>query len=48
MFDSGVHPAFSGLASLPYFDEIDPSKIDRPAADHTLPYGPLRRAPILH
>ena len=28
MFDSGVHPAFSGLASLPYFDEIDPSKID--------------------
>ena len=28
MFDCGVHPAYTGLASLPYFDEIDPSKID--------------------
>lgn len=28
MFDCGIHPAFNGLVSLPYFDEIDPSKID--------------------
>ena len=28
MFDCGVHPAYSGLAQLPYFDEIDPSEVD--------------------
>lgn len=29
MLDCGIHPAYSGLAGLPYFDEIeDPSKID--------------------
>ncbi|KAL7157325.1 hypothetical protein ABFS83_02G070500 [Erythranthe nasuta] len=28
MFDCGIHPAFSGMAALPYFDEIDPSAID--------------------
>ncbi|EFA80252.1 beta-lactamase domain-containing protein [Heterostelium album PN500] len=29
MFDCGVHPAFSGMSSLPFFDEIsDASKID--------------------
>lgn len=28
MFDCGIHPAFSGMAALPYFDEIDPSTID--------------------
>lgn len=28
MFDCGIHPAYNGLGSLPYFDEIDPSKID--------------------
>ncbi|PIN06906.1 mRNA cleavage and polyadenylation factor II complex, BRR5 (CPSF subunit) [Handroanthus impetiginosus] len=28
MFDCGIHPAFSGMAALPYFDEIDPSNID--------------------
>ncbi|KAL8158791.1 hypothetical protein V2J09_000328 [Rumex salicifolius] len=28
MFDCGIHPAFSGMAALPYFDEIDPSEID--------------------
>lgn len=28
MFDCGIHPAVSGMAALPYFDEIDPSKID--------------------
>ncbi|XP_022864239.1 cleavage and polyadenylation specificity factor subunit 3-I-like [Olea europaea var. sylvestris] len=28
MFDCGIHPAFSGMAALPYFDEIDPSCID--------------------
>jgi len=28
MFDCGIHPAYSGMAALPYFDEIDPSRID--------------------
>ncbi|KMZ75797.1 Cleavage and polyadenylation specificity factor subunit 3-I [Zostera marina] len=28
LFDCGIHPAFSGIAALPYFDEIDPSLID--------------------
>ncbi|KAM3301555.1 hypothetical protein P3S67_016057 [Capsicum chacoense] len=28
MFDCGIHPAFSGMAALPYFDEIDPASID--------------------
>jgi Cft2 family RNA processing exonuclease len=28
LFDCGVHPAYSGLAALPFFDEIDPSEID--------------------
>jgi cleavage and polyadenylation specificity factor subunit 3 len=27
-FDCGIHPAYSGMAALPYFDEIDPSSID--------------------
>lgn len=27
-FDCGIHPAYSGMAALPYFDEIDPSTID--------------------
>uniref|UniRef100_A0A453MLP6 Beta-Casp domain-containing protein n=1 Tax=Aegilops tauschii subsp. strangulata TaxID=200361 RepID=A0A453MLP6_AEGTS len=27
-FDCGIHPAYSGMAALPYFDEIDPSAID--------------------
>ncbi|MCD7459405.1 Cleavage and polyadenylation specificity factor subunit 3-I [Datura stramonium] len=28
MFDCGIHPAYSGMSALPYFDEIDPSSID--------------------
>ncbi|PQQ01953.1 cleavage and polyadenylation specificity factor subunit 3-I [Prunus yedoensis var. nudiflora] len=28
LFDCGIHPAYSGMAALPYFDEIDPSIID--------------------
>lgn len=28
MFDCGVHPAYSGMASLPYFDDADMTKID--------------------
>lgn len=28
LFDCGIHPAYSGMAALPYFDEIDPSSID--------------------
>uniref|UniRef100_A0A453LLW1 Beta-Casp domain-containing protein n=1 Tax=Aegilops tauschii subsp. strangulata TaxID=200361 RepID=A0A453LLW1_AEGTS len=28
LFDCGIHPAYSGMAALPYFDEIDPSAID--------------------
>ena len=28
MLDCGLHPAYSGIASLPYFDEINPADID--------------------
>lgn len=28
MFDCGVHPAYSGIASLPFFDSIEPEEID--------------------
>jgi cleavage and polyadenylation specificity factor subunit 3 len=28
LFDCGIHPANSGLASLPYFDEMDPASVD--------------------
>ncbi|KAH9605732.1 hypothetical protein KSS87_008919 [Heliosperma pusillum] len=28
MFDCGIHPGYSGMSALPYFDEIDPSTID--------------------
>ncbi|KAI3924529.1 hypothetical protein MKX01_037969 [Papaver californicum] len=28
LFDCGIHPAYSGMAAMPYFDEIDPSTID--------------------
>lgn len=28
MFDCGVHPAYSGIASLPFFDAIEPDEID--------------------
>lgn len=28
MLDCGVHPAYSGIASLPFFDEIEPDEID--------------------
>ncbi|KAI8534886.1 hypothetical protein RHMOL_Rhmol10G0131700 [Rhododendron molle] len=28
LFDCGIHPAYSGMAALPYFDEIDPAAID--------------------
>lgn len=28
LFDCGVHPAHTGMASLPFFDSIDPSTID--------------------
>lgn len=28
MLDCGIHPAYTGLAGLPFFDEIDPEDID--------------------
>ena len=28
MLDCGIHPAHSGLAALPFFDEIDPESVD--------------------
>lgn len=28
MFDCGIHPGYTGLSALPYFDLIDPSSID--------------------
>ncbi|KAI5136780.1 cleavage and polyadenylation specificity factor subunit 3 [Nematocida ausubeli] len=28
MFDCGVHPAYTGISSLPFFDLIDPTEVD--------------------
>lgn len=28
MLDCGIHPAYSGLAALPFFDEIEPESVD--------------------
>jgi cleavage and polyadenylation specificity factor subunit 3 len=28
MLDAGMHPGYTGISSLPYFDEINPSEID--------------------
>ena len=28
LLDCGLHPAYTGIAALPFFDEIDPSSID--------------------
>lgn len=28
LLDCGIHPAHSGIASLPFFDAIDPTSID--------------------
>ncbi|CAJ0650398.1 11363_t:CDS:2, partial [Entrophospora sp. SA101] len=28
MLDAGVHPAYNGLAALPFYDEIDPATVD--------------------
>lgn len=28
MLDCGIHPAYTGLAGLPFFDEIEPESID--------------------
>ncbi len=28
MLDCGIHPSETSLASLPFFDHIDPSEID--------------------
>ena len=34
MFDCGVHPGYSGIASLPYFDEVDLSTVDAMLVTH--------------
>ena len=34
MFDCGVHPGYAGIASLPYFDEVDLSKVDALLVTH--------------
>ena len=34
LFDCGIHPAFSGLASLPFFDFSEPSEIDLVLVTH--------------
>ncbi|KAF9688949.1 hypothetical protein SADUNF_Sadunf01G0041100 [Salix dunnii] len=39
-FDCGIHPAYSGMAALPYFDEIDPSTIDGPGRGESDEYRP--------
>ena len=28
MFDCGIHPAHSGMSTLPYFDHINPAEVD--------------------
>jgi len=28
MFDCGIHPAYSGMSTLPYFDHINPAEVD--------------------
>ncbi|CAI2178481.1 14458_t:CDS:10 [Funneliformis geosporum] len=28
MLDAGIHPAYTGLAALPFYDEIDPATVD--------------------
>lgn len=52
LFDCGIHPAYSGMSALPYFDEIDPSTIDVLLVTHfhldhaaSLPYF-LERTPF--
>ncbi|EFC39387.1 predicted protein [Naegleria gruberi] len=34
LFDCGIHPAFTGMASLPFFDTIEPSEIDLVLVTH--------------
>ena len=34
MMDCGIHPGYQGLASLPYFDTIDPASIDLLLVSH--------------
>lgn len=34
MLDCGVHPGFFGLASLPFFDEIDLAEVDAMLVTH--------------
>ncbi|KAL1914443.1 uncharacterized protein VTP21DRAFT_8895 [Calcarisporiella thermophila] len=28
MLDAGIHPAYNGLAGLPFYDEVDPTSVD--------------------
>lgn len=34
MLDCGIHPAYNGLAGLPYFDMVDPATIDMVLITH--------------
>eukprot|EP01116_Phalansterium_solitarium_P022031 TRINITY_DN7121_c0_g1_i1.p1 TRINITY_DN7121_c0_g1~~TRINITY_DN7121_c0_g1_i1.p1 ORF type:complete len:708 (-),score=188.83 TRINITY_DN7121_c0_g1_i1:377-2500(-) len=34
MFDCGIHPAYSGLMALPYFDTIQPANVDLLLVSH--------------
>lgn len=34
MLDCGIHPAYSGLAALPFFDQIDPAQVDLVLVTH--------------
>ena len=27
MFDCGIHPGYTGMSSLPYFDEVNPEEV---------------------
>ncbi|OZJ05276.1 hypothetical protein BZG36_01937 [Bifiguratus adelaidae] len=39
LLDAGVHPAYDGLASLPFFDEMDPSEVDLLLVTQQLSFG---------
>ena len=43
--DAGVHPAYNGMASLPFVDELDWSTVD---ALLITQYAPLLQLPYFH
>ena len=56
LLDCGLHPAYTGIAALPFFDEIDPSTIDlllitqyaQQYSYKKFPCRPCCRTPVLY